>query len=283
MTESLANIDALTPAEMVEKAGKSGVKKAALPIVNLLPLSFLAGTYIAFGAMFASVVATGMSGEWPYGFMKLLQGLVFSMGLILVVVGGGELFTGNVLLVVAWAQKKISLLLLLRNWLIVYIGNFIGSLTVVFLILISKEYIASKGALGSLMLSTANAKVQYGFLQALVLGILCNIMVCLAVWLTYSGRTTTDKILAIIFPITFFIAAGFEHSVANMYIIPLGLLLKAFDPTFVSSLNLELTHLTWNSFFIINLLPVTLGNIIGGGFFVGILYLWSYRKPQNKI
>jgi len=281
MSDSLANMDALTPAEMVDKAGNIGVKKAALSLNNLLPLSFLAGTYIAFGAAFASVVATGMSGVWPYGIMKLLQGLVFSMGLILVVVGGGELFTGNVLLVVAWAQRKISLLRLLRNWLIVYIGNFIGSITVVFLIIISKEYLVSKGALGALMLSTANAKVQYGFIQALVLGILCNIMVCLAVWLTYSGRSTTDKILAILFPITFFIAAGFEHSVANMYIIPLGLLLKSIDPMFVASLNIDLTPLTWYAFLVNNLLPVTLGNIIGGGFFVGILYLWSYRKIRS--
>ena len=278
MSDAQINLEALPPAEMVAKAGSIGEKKAALPLANLLPLSFLAGTYIAFGAVFASVVATGMTGVWPYGFMKLLQGLVFSLGLILVIVGGGELFTGNILLVVAWVQKKISLLKLLRNWLFVYIGNFIGSITVVLLIILSKEYLASNGSLGSLMLSIANAKVQYGFIQALALGILCNIMVCLAVWLTYSCRTTTDKILAIIFPITLFIAAGFEHSVANMYIIPLGLLLKVFDAPFVASLNLDLTHLTWTAFLLKNLLPVTLGNIIGGGFFVGILYLWSYRK-----
>lgn len=265
---------------MVEKAGSIGIQKAALPIINVLPLSFLAGTYIAFGAVFASVVAIGMDGVWPQGFVKMLQGVVFSMGLILVVVGGGELFTGNVLLVIVWAQKKIGLLGLLRNWLIVYIGNFIGSITVVMLILLSREYRVSDGALGSIMLSTANAKVQYGFMEALTLGILCNIMVCLAVWLSYSGRTTTDKILAIIFPITFFIAAGFEHSVANMYIIPLGLMMKSFDPAFVSTLGLDLTNLSWVSFLLRNLLPVTLGNIIGGGFFVGILYLWSYRKPK---
>ena len=281
MSDAQMILEAMPPAEMVAKAGSIGEKKAALPLANLLPLSFLAGTYIAFGAVFASVVATGMAGVWPYGFMKLLQGLVFSLGLILVIVGGGELFTGNILLVVAWAQKKISLLKLLRNWLFVYIGNFIGSIMVVLLIILSKEYLASDGSLGSLMLSTANTKVQYGFLQALALGILCNIMVCLAVWLTYSCRTTTDKILAIIFPITLFIAAGFEHSVANMYIIPLGLLLKAFDAPFVASLNLDLTHLTWNAFLFKNLLPVTLGNIIGGGFFVGILYLWSYRNTEK--
>lgn len=280
MSDSLVNMDALTPSEMVEKAGSIGIQKAALPIINVLPLSFLAGTYIAFGAVFASVVAIGMDGVWPQGFVKMLQGVVFSMGLILVVVGGGELFTGNVLLVIVWAQKKIGLLGLLRNWLIVYIGNFIGSITVVMLILLSREYRVSDGALGSIMLSTANAKVQYGFMEALTLGILCNIMVCLAVWLSYSGRTTTDKILAIIFPITFFIAAGFEHSVANMYIIPLGLMMKSFDPAFVSTLGLDLTNLSWVSFLLRNLLPVTLGNIIGGGFFVGILYLWSYRKPK---
>lgn len=274
--------DALTPPEMLEKAAAAGVKKAGLAWNSILPLSFLAGAYIAFGAVFASVVAVGMSGEWPYGFMKLIQGLVFSMGLILVVVGGAELFTGNSLMVIAWVQKKISLFSLLKNWLIVFIGNFIGSLTIAFLILVAREYRVFNGMLGSVMLSTANGKVQYGFLQAMVLGILCNIMVCLAVWMTFSGRSTLDKIAAIILPITFFIAAGFEHSVANMYIIPLGVLLKSFDPAFVAGLNLDLANLTWNAFFLKNLLPVTLGNIIGGGAFVGLLYAWAYRKPRNQ-
>jgi formate transporter len=270
--------DALSPEEMLEKAGSIGVNKAAIPFLNLLPLSFLAGTFIAFGAVFASVVSTGMPGVWPYGIIKLLQGLVFSMGLILVLIGGGELFTGNMLMVIAWAQKKISLLRLLHNWVIVFIGNFIGSIAVVIMIIISKGYLTSNGALGAIMLSAANAKVHYGFLQAIFLGILCNILVCLAVWLTYNGRTTTDKILAIIFPITFFIAAGFEHSVANMFIIPMGLFLKTIDPLFVASLNLDLTQLTWAAFLLRNLLPVTLGNIVGGSFFVGILYLLAYRK-----
>jgi len=273
--------DALTPEEMVDKAGSIAINKAALPILNLLPLSFLGGTYIAFGAVFASVIATGMPDVWPYGIIKLLQGLGFSMGLILVVIGGGELFTGNMLMVIALTQKKIGLLRLIHNWLIVYIGNFIGSVAVVLMIFFSKSYLASKGALGILMVFTAIAKVQFDFSEALLLGIMCNIMVCLAIWLTYSGRTTTDKILAIIFPITFFIAAGFEHSVANMFIIPMGLLLKTFDPLFVSSMTLDLTQLTWPSFFLRNLLPVTLGNIIGGSFFVGILYLWSYRKNKS--
>jgi formate transporter len=265
---------------MVEKAIIVAENKVANRWLNTLYLAILAGMYIAFGALFASVISVGMPGVWPYGMMKLLQGLVFSMGLILVVVGGAELFTGNALMVMAWARRNITLVSLLKNWIIVYFGNFLGSLLVVLFVLLSKEYLVSGGKLGELMLSVANAKVHYGFVQALVLGILCNIMVCLAVWLTYSGKTTTDKILAIIFPITFFIAAGFEHSVANMYIIPLGILLQGFDPAFINKLSIDLSSLTWLSFLLRNLLPVTLGNILGGGLFVGILYLLAYRKKQ---
>jgi len=278
MAENDLKLDSLTPTEMFDKAINIGVNKAGMSINKLAVLSFMAGMYIAFGAVFAAVVAVGMSGVWPYGIMKLIQGLVFSMGLILVVVGGAELFTGNSLMVMAWLERKISFLKMLRNWVIVYIGNFIGSLFVACMVLLSKEYKVSNGLLGSVMLATANGKVHYDFLQALILGVLCNIMVCLAVWLTWNGRSTIDKISAIIFPITFFIAAGFEHSVANMYIIPMGILIKAFDPVYVSSLNLDLSTLTWGSFFLKNLLPVTLGNILGGGLFVGILYFWAYHK-----
>lgn len=266
---------------MVEKAISVAEQKSARYWANTLWLAILAGMYIAFGALFAAVVSVGMPGVWPYGMMKLLQGLVFSMGLILVVVGGAELFTGNALMIMALVNRKITLSGLLKNWSLVYLGNFLGSLLVVLFVLLGKEYLVSGGKLGELMLTIANTKVNYGFVQALVLGILCNIMVCLAVWLTYSGRSTTDKILAIIFPITFFIAAGFEHSVANMYIIPLGVLLRSFDPAFLQSLDLVWSNLTWVGFFLKNLIPVTLGNIIGGGVFVGILYLLAYRKNRS--
>ncbi len=281
MTENQLKLESLSPSEMVEKAITVAENKATNRWINTFYLAILAGMYIAFGALFASVISVGMPGVWPYGMMKLLQGLVFSMGLILVVVGGAELFTGNALMVMAWAKRKIALASLLKNWLIVYLGNFLGSIFVALFVLLSKEYLVSSGKLGELMLSVANAKVHYGFIQALVLGILCNIMVCLAVWLTYSGKTTTDKILAIIFPITFFIAAGFEHSVANMYIIPLGILLKGFDPTFINTLAVDLSSLTWSRFLFSNLIPVTLGNILGGGLFVGILYLLAYRKKRS--
>jgi len=275
------NPNTLSPSDMLTTAANVGVNKANMSLTRLLLLSFLAGAYIAFGALFASVVATGMSGVWPYGFMKLLQGLVFSLGLILVVVAGAELFTGNNLMVISLLEKKISFARMLRNWLIVYLGNFLGSITVAVAVLVSQEYKAANGALGSVILSTANNKVHLGFPQALVLGILCNILVCLAVWLTYGAKTTTDKILSIVFPITFFVAAGFEHSVANMFSIPVGILLISFAPSFVSSLNLDLSGLTWNAFLVKNLLPVTIGNILGGSIFVGCIYFLVYHKSEK--
>ena len=163
---------------------------------------------------------------------RLLVGLTFCLGLILVVVAGAELFTGNNLIVMAWASRKISTRALLRNWLVVYIGNFVGSLGTAALVFLSRQYTAGAGSVGEAALKTAVSKVNLGFVQALALGVLCNALVCLAVWLTYSARSVTDKILAIIFPITAFVAAGFEHSVANMYFIPYALFIKAFDPAF---------------------------------------------------
>jgi formate/nitrite transporter len=272
--------DILLPPEMREKAIQSGVAKSKISIVNLLILSVLAGAYIAFGAVFSSIIALGMPGVWPYGFMKVAQGLAFSMGLILVIIGGAELFTGNNLMVMAWLDRKIRGTAILKNWAIVFVGNFVGSVLVALLIILSKEYLVSEGSLGKSIVSLAVLKVGYPFVKAMVLGILCNILVCLAVWLTYSGRSTIDKILAIIFPITAFIAAGFEHSVANMYIIPVALLLNKFNPAFVVQTGINTSTLTWTSFFVNNLVPVTIGNILGGAFFVGFLYFLAYKKPN---
>lgn len=277
MSDQLSR-DILSPKEMREKAIQSGITKSKISIPGLLILSVLAGAYIAFGAVFSSIIALGMPGVWPYGFMKALQGLAFSMGLILVVIGGAELFTGNNLMVMAWLDRKISGISILKNWGIVFIGNFIGSVLVAFLIILSKEYLVSEGSLGKSIVSLAVLKVGFPFYKALILGILCNILVCLAVWLTYSGRSTIDKILAIIFPITAFIAAGFEHSVANMYIIPVALFLIKFDPAFVSQTGIYTNNLTWTSFLVNNLIPVTIGNILGGALFVGFLYYFAYKK-----
>lgn len=267
-------IDALLPAEMAQRAEYLGVRKAEAKLIPMFALAFLAGVFIALGAMFATTVSAGAGGVMPYGVTRLLVGLVFSLGLILVVVGGAELFTGNNLIVMAWAGGKVSTYALLRNWIVVYIGNFAGSIFTALLVFLSKQYTFGNGSVGLSMLSIATSKVHLEFIQALVLGILCNTLVCLAVWLTYSARSTIDKIMAIIFPIAAFVAASFEHSVANMYFIPIGLFIKDFDPAFTAASKIDATDLTWRAFLIDNLLPVTIGNIIGGTVLVAAVY-WA--------
>ena len=274
-------MEALSPQEMAEKAEAAGIRKAALSFIPLFALAVLAGAFIALGAMFATTTLAA-SATLPYGVARLLFGLVFCLGLILVVVAGAELFTGNNLIVMAWANHKISTLALLRNWLIVYVGNFVGSIGTAVLVFYSKQYTAGAGSVGEAALKIAVGKLNLGFVQALALGILCNGLVCLAVWLTYSAHSVTDKILAIIFPVTAFVAAGFEHSIANMYYVPYALLIKAFDPAFVVAHKIDLSSLTWGSFFIKNLIPVTLGNIIGGSILVAIMYWFIYLRGKKK-
>ncbi len=280
MTE--LRIDALLPGEMARRAEYVGVSKAEAPKTKTFALAILAGAFISTGAIFATTVATGASGMLSYGVAKLLVGFVFCLGLILVVVGGAELFTGNNLIVMAWANKKISTFALLRNWGLVYLGNFFGSISIAILMFFSRQYTFDGGGVGKVALSIANGKVNLDFGQAFVLGIMCNILVCLAVWLTFSARSTIDKIAAVIFPVSAFVAAGFEHSIANMYFIPIGLFVKYFDPAFAVATGLDLTQLTWKAFFLNNLIPVTLGNIIGGAVFVAALYWAIYLRDSNN-
>ncbi len=294
MTE--LRIDALLPQEMAARAEYLGVRKANMPFAKTFMLAILAGAFIAMGAIFATTVGAGAqavtapTGEpaytigLPYGVVRLLSGLVFSLGLILVVVGGAELFTGNNLIVIAWASGKVHTSKLLRNWLIVYAGNFVGSFGTAVLMFLARQYTFGSSAVGVAALKTAVAKCDLGFIQAVALGILCNALVCMAVWLTYSARSTVDKILAILFPIAAFVAAGFEHSVANMYFIPFGLLIKDFDPAFVSAVGAQVAHLdqlNWGAFLFSNLLPVTLGNIIGGSILVAAFYWVIYLRPPG--
>jgi formate/nitrite transporter len=290
-------IDSLLPADMAAKAEAIGVKKANLNVVSMFALAVLAGAFISLGAIFATTLSAGgmattgadgaaaFSTGLPYGVTRLLAGLAFSLGLILVIVGGAELFTGNNLIVMAWANRKVSTRLLLKNWVIVYLGNFVGSLGTAVLMFLTAQYKFGNGAIGITALSTANAKVGLDFVQALALGIMCNALVCLAVWLTFSARTTTDRILAIIPPITAFVAAGFEHSIANMYFIPIGLFIKAGAPeSFWMTIHktaADYAGLTWDKFFINNLLPVTIGNIIGGAVLVGAAYWFIYLRHQR--
>lgn len=281
MTTTEPRIDALLPAEMARRAEYVGVSKAEAPAFSMFSLAVLAGAYIALGAVFATTVSAGTATDWPYGVSRLLSGVVFSLGLILVVVGGAELFTGNNLIAMAWASRKVTTRSMMRNWIIVYLGNLVGALGTAVLMLASRQHTFGGGSVGATALNIANAKVGLDFWQAFALGILCNALVCMAVWLTYSARSTVDKIAAIIFPISAFVAAGFEHCVANMYFIPMGLLIKAFDPSFAAASGLELGGLTWGSFLADNLVPVTLGNIIGGTVLVAAVY-WSVFLGGRK-
>lgn len=275
------HIDALLPLEMAARAEQIGMRKAAMTTMNLFALALLAGAFVALGAIFSTTVAAGASGVLPYGVTRLLIGLSFCLGLILIIVGGAELFTGNTLIVMAWASGKVTTTAVLRNWLIVYVGNFVGAVGTALLLLISKQYTFGAGSVGVAALTIANSKVHFDFVQAIALGALCNALVCLAVWLTFSARSTLDKIAAILFPITAFVTAGFEHSIANMYFIPLGLLIKAVDPDFVTASGLDLTALTWRAFLVNNLLPVTIGNIGGGVVLVAAIYWLVYLQPQR--
>lgn len=280
MTEPIS-FDALLPPAMAAKAEDLGVKKATMKLDAMFALSVLAGAFIGIGAIFSTTVAAGSSGL-PYGVARLLIGLVFTIGLILVVIGGAELVTGNTLITIAYASKKVTLRQLMTNWGVVYVGNFIGSVATALLVFLSGQYKFGGGAIGLAALNIANAKVNLGFVEALFLGIMCNALVCMAVWMTYSARTTSDKILAIIPPITCFVAAGFEHSIANMYFIPMGLFIKDFgSPAFFETIGktaADYASLTWNNFVIANLLPVTIGNIIGGAVMVGLIYWFIYNR-----
>ena len=271
-------MDALLPPEMARRAEGIGVKKAGMDAATMFALAILAGAFIAMGAVFATTTLTGGT-DMPYGVARLLAGLTFSLGLILVVVAGAELFTGNNLIVMAWAGKRVSTARLLRNWAIVYAGNFVGAVATAALLYVSKQYEFDHGAVGTTAVTIAAAKTSLGFGQAIALGALCNALVCLAVWLCYSARTTTDKILAIVPPIAAFVASGFEHSVANMYFVPYGLLVKSTVAPDVP----HVAQLTWPRFFYANLLPVTIGNVIGGGLMVGAIYWFVYlREPRAE-
>ena len=276
-------IDSLLPPDMAKSAEDIGISKAHMNLPKTAALAILAGAFIAFGAVFSTLVTSGST--LPFGISRLVAGLAFSLGLILVVVGGAELFTGNNLLVMAWASGKISTRLVLRNWTLVFFGNMMGAFSIVVMIWFSGHHLLGDGLVASNILTIAAAKCQLGFLQALVLGILCNILVCLAIWLCYSASSVHGKVLAIVFPITAFVAAGFEHSVANMYFIPMGLFLKEWgDPSLWSNWKLAIgpiESLTWGNYFLRNLLPVTIGNIIGGALFVGMAYWFIYSSKWN--
>jgi formate/nitrite transporter len=263
--------DALLPADMAAKAEQVGVTKAALPLRRLVPLGMLAGAFIALGANFSQVV-TADTAISP-GVRSLLGGVVFSLGLILVVVSGAELFTGNTLIVIAFASRKVSARSLLRNWAVVYVANFVGAVSVAALVQWSGKLDAGKGELATRVLAVANAKGGLTFGHALASGILANVLVCLAVWMTMSAHSLVDKVVVIVPPIAAFVAAGYEHSIANMYFFPVALFHGA-DSTS--------PNVTWKCFLWNNLVPVTIGNAVGGAVLVGLVYWFVYRFTRRS-
>jgi len=274
-------LDALPPGEVARKAETVGVAKAGMPALDLFVLAVLAGAFIALGAAFATTVGSGAA-DLPYGVTRLLVGLAFTLGLILVVVAGAELFTGNNLIVMAWASRRVSSVKLLRNWGIVYAGNFVGAFGTALLVWLGEQYTFGDGSVGVTALSIASTKTGLGFGQAIALGALCNALVCLAVWLTYGAHTTADKILAVVPPIAAFVALGFEHSVANMYFVPVALLIKTDQAWTDATSGLpDLGDVTWGHFLLDNLLPVTIGNVIGGGLMVGAVYWFVYLRRRE--
>ena len=279
-THPMVGVDSFSPAEIARMVETRGTAKAAAPVVTTLVLGIVAGAFIALGAVLATVVSTGSTlGVGP---TRLLAGAAFSLGLILVIVGGAELFTGNNLLMMSWVGRQIALRRLLRNWVIVYVGNAVGAVSVAMLVYAADWWKLADHSVGVTALSIAAGKSGLSFQVAFVRGILANALVCLAVWLATAGRSVTDKVLAIVFPISAFVAGGFEHSIANMYFIPVGLLLSR-QSEVVAAAGLSpaaLTSLDWAGM-LTNITAATLGNIVGGAGLVGVVYWFVYRRGQS--
>ena len=276
------SVQPMMPPEMALACESAGAAKARRDWLTLLVLGMLAGAFIAFGANFMTVVLTGANGL-PWGVGRLLAGLVFSLGLILVIVGGAELFTGDALMVVAYAGRKIALGDLLRAWALVYIGNIIGAIGTAALVFLAGQHGFDKGGVGQTALAVASAKAALPTTQLFFLAVLCNVLVCLAVWMSFGARSATDKVMVIVPPIAAFVAAGFEHSIANLYFLPYGLAIKAWAaPEFWAAINQSPAAypLLTGSTVAHNIAVATIGNLVGGSFMVGVIYWFVYlRKP----
>lgn len=282
--EHVSNKNFLSPPEIAEYAIDAGMKKAKLPALNLFLLGILAGAFIAFAAEGSNMAAYNLFADpATYGIGKALAGSIFGTGLMLVVLAGGELFTGNTMMVAGVACRKVSISGMFRNWIVVYIGNLVGSVFIAYMMSESGLFGSSAALIGGMTIKIAAYKVGLSFPQAFFLGIMCNWLVCLAVWMSYGAKDVAGKVLAIFFPIWLFITSGFEHCIANMYYIPAGILAKANPEYFQAAQALgvsieKLNSLNWTGFMLGNLVPVTLGNIVGGGLFVGLAYWYVYLK-----
>jgi formate/nitrite transporter len=281
------NRNFLTPVEIAEATILAGTNKAKLSVRKMIILGILAGVFIAFAAEGSNMAAFNLLARAEtFGLGRVLAGVVFGTGLMLVVIAGGELFTGNTMMIAGVLDKKFTTAAMLKNWLFVYLGNLIGSVFLAYMMTQSGLFNSGAHVLGGVTIKIAAVKVGLSFMQAFYLGIMCNWLVCLAVWMATGSKDIVGKLLAIFFPIWLFITSGFEHSVANMYYIPAGIMAKGTkawaDAAQAIGVTPEmLANLNWGSFFVKNILPVTLGNIVGGGIFVGVVYWYVYIKKDG--
>lgn len=287
MSDPSANASGLIggtmPPDIALACEAAGATKAGRDTLALLVLGVLAGAFIAFGAMFMTVVLSG-SGDLPFGVARLLAGLVFSLGLILVIVGGAELFTGDSLMILACASRRISVAALARTWALVYVGNIAGALGTAALVFLAGQHGFGGGAVGKTALTVATAKAALPTIQLFFLAILCNVLVCLAVWMSFGARNAADKVLVIVPPVAAFVAAGFEHSIANIYLLPYGLAIKAWaTPEFWTAIGQDATAyagLTVGAT-LHNIVVATVGNLIGGSLMVGAVYWFLYLRRRS--
>lgn len=277
------SIDPLLPPEMALACETAGAAKAGRDALALIVLGVLAGAFIALGAIFMTVILTG-AGELPWGVARFLAGLAFSLGLILVIIGGAELFTGDSLMIVAFASRRIALGALLRAWSLVYVGNIGGALGTAALVFLAGQHGFAGGAVGKTALAIASAKAALPMVQLFFLAVLCNVLVCLAVWMSFGARSTTGKVMVIIPPIAAFVAAGFEHSIANLYLLPYGLAIKAWSgPEFWAAIGqsaADYPELTAGGA-LHNIVIATVGNLIGGSLLVGAVYWFVYLRRRS--
>jgi formate transporter len=276
-------MDALMPPEMALACETAGAAKASRDGIALFVLGLLAGAFIALGAVFMTTVLTG-AGELPWGVARLLGGLAFSLGLILVIAGGAELFTGDSLMIVAFASRRIRLGALLRAWILVYLGNICGAIATAALVFLAGQHEFAGGAVGRTALGVASAKAALPTIPLFVLAVLCNVLVCLAVWMSFGARSLADKVLVIVPPVAAFVAAGFEHSIANMYLLPYALAIKAWaEPAFWTALGQNAaaySGLTLGNA-LHNIAVATIGNLVGGSLMVGAVYWFVYLRPRG--
>ena len=270
------NMDAYSPQQIAERVDNIGVTKARLPLLSMAMLGMLAGAFIGLGALYFTLVISdaGLS----FAVARVLGGVCFSLGLLLVVVAGAELFTGNNLLAMAWADGKVSTTEVLRNWVVVCAANFAGAAGLALLVFLSGHAGMNSGAVAQSYLKIAIAKSTMPVTELFFRGVLCNVLVCMAVWMVLAGRSVVDKFFAIVLPISAFVAAGFEHSIANMYFFPLALLLKESGIALPAGADAITVYAMFR-----NLVPVIAGNIVGGSVLVALVYYVIYIRPSKTV